>query len=456
MGRFQSLKQRILPPAPKPMDKGIHVQRSPLGAEERFRLHLRVEDNGEGILVINASRVLHVNQTAAEYIKLLMEGKDVEAVVKEIRKRYRVSAKQAREDYQGLRDTIDVLTKRDDICPISYLNVERIEPFDTPISAPYRMDLALTYRCDNECSHCYVGRPRDMAELDTAQWRGVTDRLWDIGIPHVCFTGGEATLRDDLTTLIAHAQEVGIVTGLLTNGRRLSERSYLDELVDSGLDHVQITLESHDEGIHNQIVGAPAWRETVQGIKNALTADLYTITNTTLGSLNAPRIEETVGFLSDLGVNTFACNGLIYSGKAPESGIGIPEEELEGILVRISDAANRYGMRLIWYTPTRYHVCDPLQLELGVKRCTAAKYNMCIEPNGDVIPCQSYYSALGNILENEWSEIWNHPTAKALRDRDWVSDACRSCPNFVLCGGGCPLYSENQNVLCVESKSTAV
>ncbi|NIN01330.1 MAG: hypothetical protein GTO24_25540, partial [candidate division Zixibacteria bacterium] len=81
---------------------------------------------------------------------------------------------------------------------------------------------------------------------------------------------------------------------------------------------------------HNEMVGAPAWRETIQGIKNALAADLYTITNTTLGSLNAPRIEETVGFLSDIGVNTFACNGLIYSGKAPESGIGIPEEELEG------------------------------------------------------------------------------------------------------------------------------
>jgi len=27
-------------------------------------------------------------------------------------------------------------------------------------------------------------------------------------------------------------------------------------------------------------------------------------------------------------------------------------------------------------------------MELGVKGCTAAQYNMCVEPNGDVLPCQ--------------------------------------------------------------------
>ena len=307
MGRFQSLRERIFPPAPKPLEKGIHLQRSPVGSEERFRLHLRVEENGEGILVINASKVLHVNQTATEYIRLLMEGKDADAVVNEVRQRYRVSEKQACEDYERLRYTVDILTKRDDICPVSYLDVERIEPFETPVSAPYRMDLAITYRCNNNCGHCYVARSRDMDELDTAQWEVIIDKLWDAGIPHVCFTGGEATLRHDLAKLIEHAQDVGIVTGLLTNGRKLSDKPYLQELVDAGLDHVQITIESHDEGIHNKMVGAKAWRETVQGIENALDSDVYTITNTTLTSMNVSGVEQIVQFLADLGVNTKIC-----------------------------------------------------------------------------------------------------------------------------------------------------
>jgi len=415
-----------------------------------------VEDGGEGILVINASRVLHVNQTAAEYARLLIEGYSGDDVVREIRRRYRVPVAQARTDFESMRDTIDVLTHRDDVCPISFLGVERIEPFMTESSAPYRMDLALTYRCNNRCLHCYVGRERTMPELDTAQWFQVFEKMWDIGIPHICLTGGEATVRDDLPELVGRAEDVGIVTGLLTNGRRLGDRGYLDELVSAGLDHVQITCESHDEAVHNGMVNAEAWQETVRGIENSLEADLYTITNTTLTSLNAPGIEETVRFLADLGVQTFACNGLIYTGSAPESGIGIPEEALEPILARIVKVADECGMRFIWYTPTRYRVCNPMQLDLGIKRCTAAKYNMCIEPNGSVIPCQSYYSSLGNVLDDDWRDIWEHPTARALRDREWVSEECRACPDFPLCGGGCPLYKEGEGLLCVESQSTAV
>ncbi len=458
MSKFQHVKRFIIPSMSKyrPVGKGIYHQRSGVSAGEHYRLHLRVEENGEGILVINASRVLHVNQTAVEYIKLLIEGYDSNSIVKEIRKRYRVTEKQARQDFVHIRDTIDILTHGDDVCPISFLGVKRIEPFTTPTSAPYRMDLALTYRCNNECLHCYVGRDRRVSEMDTTQWCQVIEKLWDIGIPHICFTGGEPTLRDDLPELITHAEDIGIVTGLLTNGRRLSQQKYLEDLIAAGLDHVQITLESHDEIIHNKMVGATAWSETIQGIKNALKADLYTITNTTLTSLNAPQIEDTINFLAEIGIKTFACNGLIYTGAAPESGIGIPEEALEPILTRISVVANHHNIRFIWYTPTRYHICDPVQLELGVKRCTAAKYNMCIEPNGDVIPCQSYYSSLGNILENDWSDIWDHPTARGLRNREWASEKCRSCPNFQLCGGGCPLYIEGQGLLCVESQSTAV
>jgi radical SAM protein with 4Fe4S-binding SPASM domain len=456
MSMWQSLKDVFLPPAPEPLNKGMFHYMTPDGAEERFRLHLRVEGDGEGILVINASKVLHLNQSATEHAKLLLEGKDTVAAVKELRGRYKVSEEVARADHEHLRDSILTLAVTDDICPISYMDIERIEPFDTPVSAPYRMDLAITYRCNANCGHCYVGRPRDMESLGAEQWKQVIEKLWDIGVPHVVFTGGEATIHPDLAELIRHAEDVGIVTGVLTNGIRLADEGYLGDLVDAGLDHIQITLESHDEAIHNQMVGAEVWDKTVQGIKNAVATEVYTITNTTLTTLNAPYVEETIDFLKGLGIETFACNSLIYSGKGPSSGIGIPEEELEDLMIRVRDKATALGMRLIWYTPTQYCEFHPVQLELGAKFCTAARYNMCVEPNGDVIPCQSYYSSLGNILRDDWDSIWNHPLATSLRDRDWVMEKCRSCDELPLCGGGCPLYLQNKGTLCTESSSTAV
>ncbi len=103
------------------------------------------------------------------------------------------------------------------------------------------------------------------------------------------------------------------------------------------------------------------------------------------------------------------------------------------------------GQRLIWYTPTQYCHFDPTQMELGVKGCTAALYNLCIEPDGAVIPCQSYYEPLGNILHDPWTSIWEHDLARSLRERRYVPDACRECAMLAECGGGCPLSLGHQS-----------
>jgi radical SAM protein with 4Fe4S-binding SPASM domain len=270
------------------------------------------------------------------------------------------------------------------------------------------------------------------------------DVLWRAGVPHLCFTGGEATLRNDLEELTTYAEDVGFVTGLLTNGRRLGERAYLDRLVTAGLDHVQITLESHDEAVHDAMVGTGAWRETVQGIRNAVDADLYAITNTTLTRANVDGIEQTIDFIDSLGIHTFACNGLIYSGQGKAYADAIPEGELGPVLERVTAAAERNSMRFIWYTPTQYCELNPLELSLGIKSCTAAKYNLCVEPDGQVIPCQSYYESLGHILRDPWPSIWSHPVAERLRDKGHLPEKCDNCDSRDLCGGGCPLHPGEQ------------
>ncbi|MBN1178785.1 MAG: radical SAM protein [Anaerolineae bacterium] len=440
MSALDRLRAAFAPPRALP--PGLHAYQRSDGAGARVRVHLRVEPDGRGLLVINASRVLHLNQTAAEYARLVLEGVPEAAAVRDIRRRYRVDAAVAQADYHRMQEQLDTLIRDDAcICPIIGLDVERIDPFSVPLTAPYRMDLALTYRCNDACPHCYVARPPSYPEMSTADWKAVLDRVWRVGIPHVCFTGGEATLRSDLAELVAYAEGLGLVTGLLTNGRRLSDAALMQALIDAGLDHVQITVESHAEAIHDRMVGAPgAWQETVAGVRNAVAAGLYTTTNTTLTRWNVANIEETVTFIAGLGVPTFACNSLIYAGRGAEVGTGFREGELGPLLERVRATADAHALRLIWYTPTQYCAFSPLQMELGVKACTAALYNMCVEPDGAVIPCQSYYEPLGYILRDPWEAIWNHELAVGLRERRYVPQKCRDCPELPICGGGCPLY----------------
>ncbi len=431
--------------APQPLTSGIYSYQTPPDRPQQFRLHLRVEKDGHGVLLINAAKMLHLNQTATELASMILEEKMPEEAARSLGQRYQVSRETALADFEELRDTIwSIAEAGEEVCPVTYLDVARIEPMSAEISAPYRMDLALTYRCQNDCPHCYVARPKDFPELSTEQWKRVIDRCWQEGIPHLTFTGGEATLRPDLVELIQYAEDVGLITGLQTNGRKLRDRAYLDQLLLAGLDHIQITLESHDAAIHDRMVGVEgAWQETVEGIRTVVDADVYMMTNTTMTTENVGGIEETIAFAASLGVPTFGCNSLIYSGSAVAVGSGIAEGELGPILERVKEATQEAHMRLIWYTPTQYCEFDPVGMELGIKGCTAARYNMCIEPNGDVIPCQSYFVSLGNILTEPWDQIWEHELARYLRNRDFMMEKCHECPDQVLCGGGCPLYTQH-------------
>jgi radical SAM protein with 4Fe4S-binding SPASM domain len=426
-------------PTPQPPAPGIYHYLRQDGSS-KVRLHLRVEPGGRAILMVNASRIFHLNPSAALMAYLILQGIPRQQAVAACTNTFNVSTGQARQDFDAFAVQFDDLVAPAGGCPVCDLNLEVTAPFSDRPMAPYRMDLALTYRCQNDCAHCYNIQGRRSGELSTQQWMQALDRLWQIGVPHIVFTGGEPTLRPDLPDLIAHAEQNGQIAGLNTNARRLKDAQFLQRLVDSGLDHIQITLESHLPEVHDAMVGrAGAWQDTVTGIRNALKSPLFVMTNTTMLQHNAAELAGILTFLADLGVPTVGLNALIYSGRGASVGAGLPESDLPALLDLARQLTNDHGQQLIWYTPTQYCHFDPLLLDLGVKGCTAALYNMCIEPDGAVLPCQSYYQPLGNFLIDPWESIWRHELAISLRERKEVSDMCRGCAALEQCGGGCPL-----------------
>lgn len=442
---IKSIKLAFSPQAAHP-PAGIHPFEYQ-GAGERSRIHLRVEPDGNGILLVNANRVLHLNKTAVFMTYLFLTKTPQEEAVRAVRRAYRIPSQQAHNDYAQVAEQISQLVRPQGACPVCDLDIDITPPFSSRPSAPYRMDLALTYRCNNDCSHCYNARPRNYPEMDTTQWLKILDRLWETGIPHVVFTGGEPTLRKDLPELISHAEKNGQITGLNTNARRLQDPRFLASLVEAGLDHVQVTVESHDPLVHDQMVASPgAWKQTIAGLRLALDTPLYVMTNTTLLKENSPHLAPTLDFLAELGVPTVGLNALIYSGRGAKVGTGLSETELPPLLDTARAKTDAYGQRLIWYTPTQYCSFDPMQLELGIKGCTAALYNMCVEPDGRVIPCQSYYRPIGNMLTDAWDSIWNHDLSLSLRERRYIPEKCHACSLLSECGGGCPLFITRDDI----------
>ncbi|MCK5841916.1 MAG: radical SAM protein [Candidatus Sabulitectum sp.] len=406
------------------------------------RIHLRISEDGRGILTVDASRIIHFNPVAVDMTWMILSEIPEKKILRSLRKRYSVKKKQVASDLEEFGDVLQNILNTGASEPISFVNMEVTEPFQAPVEVPYRMDLALTYRCNINCSHCY-NQTRDKNEFSTDQWKTVMNKIWDLGIPHVIFTGGESTLRDDLEELIQYAETLGLVTGLLTNGVKLANEVYLQGLLDAGLDHIQITLESSNRDIHNKMTGADSFDSTVQGIRNCVKAGIHTITNTTITEENYDGMAETIQFAHDLGLSSVAANAIIHSGKALEGDFAVSTEKLENIILLMNEKIEELGMKFIWYSPTRYCSFNPLEFDLGAKRCTAGEYNLCIEPDGEVLPCQSWYESAGNILTVEWDSIWNSDLMKSARNREWIDDVCRECVDLSLCGGGCPLEKKN-------------
>ncbi len=239
-----SLWQRISPFGPKAerIKPGVYHYQAPPDAAVPYRLHLRVEPDGSSLMIINAATVLHLNSSATAHAYELVLGIPDAQAASDISSRYRVSRGRALTDHKELKDQILMLAEHPHLDPEVYLGIERTEPFSAETTAPYRLDLALTYATDPDGAQDPTARKRVERELSMDEWKAVLSKAWEAGIPHVTFTGGEPTRRPDLPDLIAHAQALGQVTGLLTEGHRLADVAYLNRLEQAGLDHMLITM----------------------------------------------------------------------------------------------------------------------------------------------------------------------------------------------------------------------
>ncbi len=449
-GLFEEAKA-LFTESPPPPAPGLYAYPVPLEGGQR-RIHLRVAPEGSGVLFADVSDVIHLNSTAAEMTKMALDEVPQSQARLRLQQRFRdVNVAQLSQELQGIYTMVAHLRAPETQCPTCAVApwVEFNRVFSTPVHAPYKADVALTYACNNACPHCYNEAGRlTMPTLARENWFRVLEILADIGVPHLILTGGEPTLHPDLPDIIRYADQLGQIVGMNTNGRLLAHLSTMEELKNAGLNHVQITLESCHAEVHNTMVAAPAFAQTLQGIQNAVASGVHTITNTTLTRRNQGHAVDIVNFLYDVGLRTFAMNGMIYAGGGLDTHAALMSEELAAVLTAVRDRAAELDMRFLWYTVTDYCRFSPLALDLAPKRCNAAEYSICVEPNGDVLPCQSYYIAAGNLLEDPWDSIWNSELFLSFREREenpqaaGLPEKCWDCPDLEMCGGGCRLERE--------------
>ncbi|NTU56324.1 MAG: PqqD family protein, partial [Anaerolineales bacterium] len=85
---------------------------------EKSRIHLRVDADGHGTLIVNANSVMHLNPTATFMAWLTLEGKTEDESVRALRSQYSVSKHQAKSDLSSFLFQFEELIRPDGACPV--------------------------------------------------------------------------------------------------------------------------------------------------------------------------------------------------------------------------------------------------------------------------------------------------------------------------------------------------
>ena len=367
----------------KPLPPGTFHYQAPPDAPSPFRLHLRLEPDGRGLLIVNAATVLHLNPTAAECAYHLVQSHDIDQSAREISSRYRIGFTQARDDYVDFINRIQTMIQTPDLDPEAYLDFGRHTPYSQEVSAPYRLDCALTYRLPPGADPNTAPTKRVDRELTTEEWQTIMDKAWQVGIPHIIFTGGEPTLRDDLSALIAHAEATGQVTGLLSDGLRLADSDYLKTMLQTGLDHLLMVIQTSND---------QAW----QALEKTLAADLFVTVHLTITLENTDQVNNLLERMANMGVKAVSLSAANHS--------------LRMALHSARDKAAHLGLRLVWDLPVPYSAMHPIAMETEEDAPPegAGRAWLYVEPDGDVLPSQGINRVLGNFLRDPWEKIWGN------------------------------------------------
>lgn len=365
----------------QPLPAGTHhYQAAP--DEPAYRLHLRMQPDGSGMLVVNAATVLHLNPTATEYAFHMIKGTAPDEAARQIAKRYRVNRATARQDFLDFTERVRTLIHTPDLDPVTYLDFERVAPHSQALSAPLRLDCALTYRLSEGAEASAAPTKRVDRELSTEEWQSIMDKAWAVGIPHITFTGGEPTLRDDLPALIAHAEKNGQVCGLLSDGLKLADKKYLQLLLQTGLDHLLFILQPEKEA---------SWK----ALETVMPEDLFTTVHLTVTPQNVKKGRNILERLAKLEVKSLS--------------LSASEASLHDALHALGNTAANLGLALKFDLPVPYSAENPVAHETIEDEVPsgAGKVWLYVEPDGDVLPAQGMADKiLGNFLKDPWEMIY--------------------------------------------------
>lgn len=327
-----------------------------------------------------------------------------------------------------------------------------LSEFDWTSPFPAHAVWEITLACDLKCNHCgsraQKARPD---ELSTDECLDLVQQLAKLGCREVTLIGGEAYLRQDWTTLIRAVADAGMLPGVQTGARNLTEER-VHAAAEAGLKVIGVSIDGIG-ATHDAIRGVVgSYDKAMAALKTCKRYGMELSVNTQIHSGILPDLPALLDELIDIGIATWQVQLTVAMGRAADNDelLVQPYELLEiyPVLFDLWERAKIHGIDLIpgnnlGYFGPYEHAWRGRSEYAHFKGCNAGLNTLGIEADGTIKGCPSLPTTPyggGNIRDLTLEKIWNESEELAFnrtRTTDDLWGRCKTCYYADVCRGGC-------------------
>lgn len=285
--------------------------------------------------------------------------------------------------------------------------------------APLAAHVQISDVCNHRCAHCYQVQERKI-ELSTAEWVVVLDRLAEAGVLLLNISGGEATLRPDLITILRHARLRNFAVRLFTNGYRVDDE-LADQFAALHLLSVEISIYSHLAEEHDRLTGVPgSWEHATGAIRRLRARGVHCTAKWVITSFCSSSFAEMRQFVGGLGATLRESMSI----AAREDG----DTSTTRMCMLSAD-------RLATYLAQGEEISRPSREEkLEQHVCGACRSLVEVGPDGQYRICPALPQALGDARTDGVEVATGSAFARGVAGLRWKDlDECSRCALLPWC-----------------------
>lgn len=285
------------------------------------------------------------------------------------------------------------------------------------------------WTCQLHCANCYKGRAHTFgnSQMPMEFVRQVLVQAKQCGFGEVVLIGGEPTLHPALPTMIEESLRLGLTPIVVTNGVKLADRRYKDQIALNG-----VTLVLHapfERAVQDRHAGLSGYHDALmQAYDNVLGSDGVTVVAEVLvTTMFLPQIPDVYRWCRDHGVKPF-----IEMVRRSDDGMktdGTPSiDDVHQLFLTLAEIDSPE----VPVTPPMFgQPCTMAITGVHVKNFGGGDY-------GGVYSCCAQHVRHGDLKSEALVDVLATPGMAVFKDQDkWIYGPCARCADYSYCKGGC-------------------